>query len=231
VTGRAVSTPDSALVDPASATSTDTTLRRDAARNRDRLLMAARGAFDEGGLTVGVEEIAQRAGVGVATLYRRFPTKDTLIQAVMDEVLRAVLDAGQSALENEDPADGLITFIESVGWIQYEHAGCLARLWNNTNPELRCEIEGVARTLLARGQRAGSIRSDLVYEDVTMLFLSMRGVIEASVSVSSSAWLRHQELLICSLTPGHDRLRQPPLSSEQRSAISGVGAMAESMPG
>ncbi len=219
---RAVSASGHALVETASAPSTDTGLRRDAARNRDRLLVAARCAFDEGGLDVGVEEIAQRAGVGVATLYRRFPTKDALIQAVMDEVLRAVLDAGQSALEHEDPAQGLTAFIESVGWIQYEHAGCLARLWKNTNPELRGEIEDVARTLLARGQRAGSIRSDLVYEDVTMLFLSMRGVIEASVSVSSSAWLRHQELLICSLAPGHDRLQQPPLSPQQRSAISGV---------
>ncbi len=72
------------------------TLRRDAARNRDKILKAARAAFDEEGVDVGVEVIAQRAGVGVGTLYRRFPTKELLIEAVVSEVLEAVLSAAES---------------------------------------------------------------------------------------------------------------------------------------
>ena len=62
-------------------------LRADAARNRTRVLDAARTAFAEAGLDVGVEEIARRAGVGKGTLYRRFPTKEALVRAIFDDIL------------------------------------------------------------------------------------------------------------------------------------------------
>src|ERR687884_292227 len=80
-------------------------LRADAARNRDRVLQAARDAFAQAGLDVGVEEIARRAGVGKGTLYRRFPTKEALVQAIVQDRLdeleaiaarcQAVPDAGE----------------------------------------------------------------------------------------------------------------------------------------
>ena len=81
--------------------STEPVLRRDAARNRAKILAAARTVFDESGVDVCVETIAQRAGVGVGTLYRRFPTKDLLIDAVVDEVLRGVPSAADAALAND----------------------------------------------------------------------------------------------------------------------------------
>src|SRR4051794_41827719 len=62
-------------------------LRADAARNRTRVLDAARTAFAEAGLDVGVEEIARRAGVGKGTLYRRFPTKEALVRAIFEDIL------------------------------------------------------------------------------------------------------------------------------------------------
>ena len=95
-------------------------LRRDAARNRVKIMAAARAVFDEEGVDVCVEVIAQRAGVGVGTLYRRFPTKELLIEAVIDEVLEGVLTAGQDALANESPADGFAEFIRAVGWLQFD---------------------------------------------------------------------------------------------------------------
>ena len=107
-------------------------LRRDAAANRAKILAAARTAFDEDGVDVGVEVIAQRAGVGVGTLYRRFPTKELLIEAVVSEVLEAVLSAAESALELGSPADGFVEYLRAVGRLQFEHAGCLARLWNDS---------------------------------------------------------------------------------------------------
>ena len=69
---------------------TSAPLRRDARANRDRILEAARVSFATGGIDVSVEEIAQRAGVGMGTLYRRFPTKEDLIDAVLEDVVRRV---------------------------------------------------------------------------------------------------------------------------------------------
>jgi AcrR family transcriptional regulator len=192
-----------------------TPLRQDAARNRAKILAAARAAFDEEGVDVGVETIAQRAGVGVGTLYRRFPTKELLIEAVIEEVLGSVLAAAHEALDNESAASGFAHYLRTVGELQFEHAGCLARLWNDTAGDVRAQIEVATRSLLSQAQAAGAVRQDLVYEDVIVLFWSLRGVIEATSSVSPQAWLRHLELLLISLAP-HDRpLEHPPLTAEQ----------------
>lgn len=191
------------------------TLRRDAARNRNKILQAARAAFDEEGVDVGVEVIAQRAGVGVGTLYRRFPTKELLIEAVVSEVLDAVLSAARTALANESAADGFTEYLRAVGQLQFEHAGCLTRLWNDSPGEVRSRIEEAGRSLLARAQGAGAVRTDLVYEDVIVLFWSLRGVIETTAAVSPEAWLRHLDLLVTSLAPGGEPLRHPPLTAEQ----------------
>jgi AcrR family transcriptional regulator len=191
------------------------TLRRDAAANRDKILAAARAAFDEEGVDVGVEAIAQRAGVGVGTLYRRFPTKELLIEAVINEIFDRVLSAAQAGLDHESPAEGFTGFLRAVGWLQYEHAGCLTRLWTTVTEDLRTQLADVTRELLARAQATGAVRSDLVYEDVTVLFWSMRGVIETTSTVSPDAWLRHLDLLLAALAPGGRSLGHPPLTAEQ----------------
>ena len=162
-------------------------LRRDAARNRVKILAAARATFDEQGTDVCVEVIAHRAGVGVGTLYRRFPTKELLIEAVIEEVLGSVLAAAHEALDNESAANGFAHYLRTVGELQFEHAGCLARLWNDSAGDVRTQIEVATRSLLDRAQAAGAVRPDLVYEDVIVLFWSLRGVIEATSSVSPHA--------------------------------------------
>ena len=190
-------------------------LRRDAARNRVKILAAALAVFDEEGVDVGVEVIAQRAGVGMGTLYRRFPTKELLIDAVVDELLEKVHTTARSALENQTAADGFGEFLRAVGWLQSEHSGCLGRLWSSTDSEWRNRIEVLTRTLLTRAQDAGSVRADLVYEDVIVLFWSLRGVIEATSSISPDAWLRYFELLLSSLAPSVKPLEHPPLTAEE----------------
>jgi AcrR family transcriptional regulator len=204
-------------------------LRRDAARNRDKILASARAAFDEEGVDVGVDVIARRAGVGVGTLYRRFPTKELLIQAVVDEVLGAVLAAARSALENESPANGFAGYLGAVGRLQFEHAGCLTRLWNNTPGDVRDQIEETGRSLLSRAQSAGAVRQDLVYEDVIVLFWSLRGVIEATSAVSPDAWLRHLDLLLSALAPADRPLQHPPLTGEQVRLAKAAVALKESL--
>jgi AcrR family transcriptional regulator len=205
-------------------------LRRDAARNRTKILAAARAAFNEEGVDVGVEVIAQRAGVGVGTLYRRFPTKEQLIEAVVDELLAGVLTVAESALEHQSPAEGFAEYLSAVGWLQFEHAGCLTRLWRDTPNRKRDQIETVSRQLLAQAQQAGAIRPDVVYEDVIMLFWSQRGIIEATAAVSPDAWLRHLELMLCALAPGQRPLVHPPLTAEQASSARAVVATGAGQP-
>src|SRR5438132_13734134 len=91
-----------------------TALRQDAQRNRELILAAAREEFREQGLDVSLEEIARRAGVGIATLYRRFPTRDALIEAVFEDHVASFVALAEEALQNEDPWVGFSTFIEQL---------------------------------------------------------------------------------------------------------------------
>jgi AcrR family transcriptional regulator len=194
----------------------DATLRSDAARNLSKVLAAARATFYEDGIDASVETIAQRAGVGMGTLYRRFPSKESLIDAVLDELLQQVLAAATNALECEPPEVAFAEFLQRVSQIQAEHAGCLGRMWSGARKSpVRVEIETVARRLLARAQEAGSIRADVVYEDVILLHWSMRGVIETASTAAPDAWARHLGLMLSALAPASAPLPHPPLTAAQ----------------
>jgi AcrR family transcriptional regulator len=200
----------------ADPSTTGPALRRDAARNLASILAAARTTFCEDGVDVGVEVVAQRAGVGVGTLYRRFPTKDSLIEAVVGELLQEVLVAARAALVDEPAAGGFAAFMRAAGQLQADHAGCLGRLWSDSRRSpVRADIESVGRQLLARAQTAGSVRPDLVYEDVAMLHWSVRGVVETTAAVAPDAWRRHLDLLLAAVAPSDRPLRHPPLSASE----------------
>ena len=116
------------------------TLRRDAARNRDKIVAAAREAFADHGVDVGVDVIANQAGVGVGTLYRRFPTKESLIDAIIDELFEQVSGLAHDSLDAEPPELGFAGYLRGVGQLQVDHIGCLSRLWNHTGHAEEIEI-------------------------------------------------------------------------------------------
>src|SRR5262245_7903037 len=89
-------------------------LRRDARENRARILEAARSTFAELGIDASVEEIARRAGVGMGTLYRRFPTKDALVDAIFEEQLELMAAAAGQAAAADDAWEGLLGYLEYV---------------------------------------------------------------------------------------------------------------------
>src|SRR5437762_13388240 len=96
------------------------TLRSDARRNRERLVASARTLFASDGVDVPVEEITRHAGVGMGTLYRHFPTKEDLIDAVLEDAFSGLLDAAKEAAEAEDAWAGLTSFLERA---LAEHVG------------------------------------------------------------------------------------------------------------
>src|SRR3954465_9341110 len=102
-----------------------TDLRSDAAANRDRLIAAARTAFAEEGTDVKVEEIARRAGVGVGTLYRRFPGKEQLVRAILEERVSELLLLLRVTPAEADPVAALGKFLEAVVRLQAEDRGVL----------------------------------------------------------------------------------------------------------
>src|SRR6202161_1597243 len=130
-----------------SAPAADWPLRRDAEQNSQRLLDAAAGVFAEHGLEASVEEIARTAGVGMGTLYRRFPTKDALISALVHDVLSTMLEIAQESTERPD-GTGLEYFLQAASFYQAAHRGCLSRLWNagtghDLVQEVRLLIDGI----------------------------------------------------------------------------------------
>jgi AcrR family transcriptional regulator len=98
-------------------------LRADAARNRALILDAARAAFADGGLDVGVEEIARRAGVGKGTLYRRFPTKEALVRAIFDDILADYERLAAAAVAQPDAGEAFARFLDGAARMQASNQG------------------------------------------------------------------------------------------------------------
>ncbi|MEV4420047.1 TetR/AcrR family transcriptional regulator [Patulibacter sp. NPDC049589] len=202
------------------ATPTERPLRRDAARNRELLVEAAATVFAEQGLDAGVDEVARVAGVGVGTLYRRFPTKDALIDALVQDLLTSVVAAGREALARAD-GTGLESFLAYAAEHQARRRGCLPRLWagDEVTEGLRREFRVVAAELLADAQAHGRVRGDLTSQDVSVVLWSIRGVIETTKDVAPDAWRRHLELLVIGLRPSDVRLSSPSLTADQAQRV------------
>ncbi|SOD74505.1 TetR family transcriptional regulator [Jatrophihabitans sp. GAS493] len=177
-------------------------LRRDAAENRERLLDAARFVFAEYGLDASVEEVARAAGVGMGTLYRRFPTKQALIDELVGSMRRELLVLAQNADGLVD-GSGLETLLLNAGKFQAKQPSCLQRLWSHSDAELGAmdDFREIVATLLERAQQNGRIRPEVTSTDISMIFWSVRSIIEMTRAVAPTAWRRHLELLIAGLRP------------------------------
>ncbi len=155
-------------------------LRADARRNREQIIEAARTLFIRSGADVPMEEIARAAGVGVGTLYRRFPDRDELIKAVnLDNFTRLVDLALRVEQEEPDPAIALTTLLrcalESRLGITMTAVSARAYRAFQDSPEIaerRDEVIAVARRLLHRAQKLGTVRADIDVGD-TMLALML----------------------------------------------------------
>lgn len=193
----------------------DRPLRRDAAENRELLLTAAAQVFAEQGLGACVEEIARAAGVGVGTLYRRFPTKDALIAELVQDVLERMSALADQATTLPD-GRGLEHYLEASSAYQAEHRGCLPKLWNTpADNEAVVRVRQTIATLLAEAKRHGRVREDVTATDLTVVAWSVRGVIETTRDVAPDAWRRHLAILLAGLRPAPDPLGHRPMTRAQ----------------
>ena len=181
-------------------------LRADAARNRTRILDAARTAFAESGLDVGVEEIARRAGVGKGTLYRRFPTKDALVRAIFEDRLDELEAMADRALAEPDAWEAFRRFMADAARMQASDQGFLdvvAQRGSVLSPEHRRRFLSILQQPLQRAQAQRCLRDDLVAEDLPLL-LRMVGATTRPGPTGPSAgehWPRYLSLLLDGLRP------------------------------
>lgn len=204
-------------------------LRRDAAENRKRLLTAAARVFAEHGPDAGVEEVARVAGVGMGTLYRRFPTKQALVDELVGDLRDELAGVARTARRQPD-ALALQHLLRGAGGLLFAHRGCLHQLWQQSDAEVQFLEEfrlGVADAL-QRSQRAGTARPELVPSDVTVALWSARGVIEMTGSVAPDAWKRHLEVIMAGWRPSADPLVQAALTVPQLRILTGVGRVVRS---
>ena len=183
-------------------------LRADAARNRARVLDAARTAFAEAGLDVGVEEIARRAGVGKGTLYRRFPTKEALVRAIFEDILEDIERIADQADAEPDAWTAFTTYLSATARMQASNQGfydVVARGLGAAalSPEQRQRILKAAERPLKRAQEAGAVRGDLVPEDVQIMLRMLGAATRAAPDghPMDDHWQRYLGLLLDSTHP------------------------------
>ncbi len=179
-------------------------LRRDAAENRERLLRAAWQVFAEHGPDAGVEEIARRAGVGMGTLYRRFPTKEALVDALNDTLLAEILVSARRAVAEQPHGLGLEAYLWYTGATMSAHHGCLSRLWQGTTPAgdpRRVELWSLVGTMLEQAKQAGEVRQDLTLTDVYLCVLTLRSLIDDTAAQAPGIWKRHLSVVLAGFRP------------------------------
>ncbi|GAA0405119.1 TetR family transcriptional regulator [Acrocarpospora corrugata] len=198
------------------STSSKPPLRADAERNRQRVLASARQMFAEHGLEVPLEEVARHAGVGVATLYRRFPTREDLVAAAFLAKMTAYADAVTAALADPDPWHGLCGYLERVCAMQAEDLGFAHALTLTFPGQCALQAErdrayhGLVE-LIARAKAAGRLRAEFVPEDLIVLLTANAGVVAATEQAAPGTWRRLLAYLIQGFeAPGTGPLPPPP---------------------
>ncbi len=195
--------------------------RADAERNRARILAAASELFAERGLDASMPDLAERAGVGVGTVYRAFPDKDHLLGAVMSERLRWLACEIETAAQADDPWVGFTDVIWKGAALHVKdrafHQCMRAALEFPEVREARARTLDAFQRLIERAQAAGSMRPDVVAEDIPML---LAGVGLSRAAGPGAAWERHLAVVIDGLrAEGAHPLPRRPLSRGRLDAI------------
>jgi len=167
-----------------------TELRADARRNYERVLDAATEVFAASGPDARVDEIARLAGVGHGTVFRRFPTKDDLMYAVVERHVAQLRAIAEEALAADDPGEAFFDFARRAAELGMTTPGlhkCVVRCGGKPGA---AELEKLGTKLVARAQRAGAVRQDVKPDDVQVLVRS------ALTSAPPGRWRRYLDVVL-----------------------------------
>jgi AcrR family transcriptional regulator len=201
----------------------DRPLRKDAAANRDRLLAAAGELFAERGLEVTLNDIAHHAGVGVGTAYRRFANKEQVIDALFEDSLQRVTVLARECLEQADPWQGLVSFLERSLHMQFGDRG-LSQIMNETTlglprvADARDRIAPLFEQLVQRARSAGVVRADFDQSDIIFVQLAVASIMERTRDVAPDVYRRYLAMFLDGIrAPGHGLTALPvePLTRNQ----------------
>jgi AcrR family transcriptional regulator len=197
-------------------------LRRDAERNRHRILEAAAEAFAKRGLTITMDDIAEHAGVGVGTVYRRFPQKELLIEALFEERVGELVALAEEALDADDPWQGLVDFLERAQALQATNRGLKELVLSTEHGRQRVacvreRLGPLAEELVRRAQASGQMRPDVDGSDLPLVQVMLGAIVDVTRDVAPDTWRRMLGIIVDGLrAPGpHTPLPAPALDTAQ----------------
>jgi AcrR family transcriptional regulator len=186
-------------------TSTEKTLRADARRNREKIFAAARESFARDGDNAQIEEIANRAGVGIGTVYRHFPTKQSLLTEMVRTRFSRFTEIAVEAESIEEPYESVeYLFVRSAEEVEGDAGFQLAMMGSNQLhwegiEEEKAAFAAVATRVIDRAVKAGEVRSDFGIEDFPMLMCGITSTMY--FSPGGAEWRRHLDLILAGLRP------------------------------
>jgi AcrR family transcriptional regulator len=179
-------------------------LRADAARNQQRILVAARELFASHGLDITLDLVAEHAGVGVGTVYRRFANKQELIAECFEDGVRRMTEQAGAALDNPDPWAGLVQFFD------YACEDCAASRglsevvrslddFDNRVARIREQLEPAVTKVVERARAAGVLRPEVQAGDFAAMIHMLDAIAVFARPVNPTAWRRYFELMLDSM--------------------------------
>lgn len=197
--------------------------RKDALRNRELLVQAAREVFAERGLEASLDDVAHHAGLGVGTAYRHFANKYELAQAIFAQAIDEVVELSEQAAALEDPWAGIVRFMEGAAEAQSRDRGLREVLLGAHDDEQAAQLNDrlakPLRDLVARAKKAGALRKDAEATDLGLVVMMLCMTADITGDIAPQLWRRYLPILLEGLRPGA-KLPVPPIAeSELRAAM------------
>ncbi|MEV6507371.1 TetR/AcrR family transcriptional regulator [Streptomyces sp. NPDC051642] len=207
----------------------DRPLRRDAALNREKILRAAREVFGRHGLGVTLDDVARHAGVGVGTVYRRFPDKESLVRALFEQDLGMRQASAERALTHPDPWEGFVDFLMEMGADLAENRGLqeVIMLGSHSSEPMETMRGGMLpflEALIQRAQESGDLRAEVTPSDIPVIVQMLSAASQFTQGKRPDVWRRYFEIILNGIRQRPDNLplTTPSLSNETVEQVMGL---------